>query len=164
MFKAENIFNSIFLYITFYGLLVIIVLGYFSTIFTSDEEKFYRSWEDESIIVQINGILIWIYLINILLQVLVYTFFFPINLFRFFKEKKNYQRSKIVSFLFAAMSFLIWIFLTMTLLSNGKYEWYWGPNDSGGYFMILVSLTINYIYFKSLKMEKFIKSGIGNIT
>jgi hypothetical protein len=91
----------------------------------------------------ITGIFLW----TILIQIVVYFILFFYHLYITIRKKNKDSFVMIKIFSLAILLCAIWIFLTLALTDNGKYELLWGPADTGLFFVSMSSLFINYLIF-----------------
>jgi hypothetical protein len=88
-----------------------------------------------------------VFILSVLLQAFIYFILFFFNLYILLKYKREDVKIMIRIFSLAILLFSIWLVITLNVSSNGRNDLFWGPADTGLFFMSISSLIINYLIY-----------------
>ena len=88
-----------------------------------------------------------VFILSVLLQAFIYFILFLFHLYSLLRYKREYNKMMIKIFSWGIILFSVWVAITITVSSNGRHDLFWGPADTGLFFMSISSLIINYLIY-----------------
>jgi hypothetical protein len=142
-------FSGLFIIISIFGIIITLKnLGMTESQYYGIENDKWKTTFGELV----TGIFIW----GTLLQSFVYFILFFYHLYYALKYKIKQSYSLVKIFCLAATLISIWVVITIQVNDNGHHDYYWGPADTGLFFICCSSLVVNYLIFTIIYTNKLV--------
>lgn len=142
MKKFQKYISCFFIIISFFGFLQTL-----KNIGMSESQ--YYGIENDKWTTTIGESIMAIFVFSVLLQSLIYFIIFIYHLILFFKFKDNYSIKVLRIIAIAFLLFIFWLLITILVSNNGHNDVFWGPADTGLFFISLASFFVNYLIFST---------------
>jgi hypothetical protein len=113
----------------------------------------YFRWESD---MPLDALFGSIFLLGAVFQGLIYLILFFYHLYFTLKYKIKRSVNFLRIFGLSTLLFLIWIITTLLVNNNGYYDLFWGPGDSGLFYVSVSSLVVNYLNFTVLTIGRIV--------